>query len=61
MDNQQLLYDLIYSLSLVKLKILKAYIKNHLANDFIKLSKSFSKDLIFFYWKLDGSLILCID
>lgn len=39
-DNQQLLYSPIYNLSLVKLKILKTYIKNNLAHGFIKLSKS---------------------
>lgn len=33
-DNQ-LLYKLIYSLELVKLKILKTYIKTNLANSFI--------------------------
>ena len=35
LDNEQLLYDLIHSLELVKLKILKTYIKINLASGFI--------------------------
>lgn len=38
-DSQQPLYELIYSLEPVKLKTLKAYIENNLANGFIRLSK----------------------
>ena len=41
--------------------MLKVYIKNNLANDFIRLSKSLFKTLIFFDQKLDKSLGLCID
>ena len=55
-DDQQLLYNLIYSLSLVKLKILKAYIKNNLANSFIKSFKSPTKAPIFFNKKLNRRL-----
>lgn len=47
-DNWQSLYSFIYSLGLVKLKILKGYIKNNLANNFIRLSKSIARTLIFF-------------
>ena len=39
-DNQQLSYGLIYSLKLVELKTLKAYIKANLANNFIRPFKS---------------------
>ena len=39
-DGQQLSYGPIYSLGLVKLEILKAYIRINLANGFIKISKS---------------------
>ena len=38
--NQQSPYNLIYSLGLMELEILKAYIKNNLAYNFIKPSKS---------------------
>ena len=38
-DSQQLPYQPIYSLELIKLKILKAYIEINLANRFIKLFK----------------------
>lgn len=38
--SKQLFYSLIYSLDLVELKTLKTYIKTHLANGFIQLSKS---------------------
>ena len=38
-DNTQLYYMLIYSLRLIKFKIIKTCIKTHLANNFILLSK----------------------
>ena len=60
-DDQQPLYGSIYSLGPVELKTLKAYIKNNLANGFIKPSKSLARALIFFDKKLDNSLRLCID
>ena len=37
--NNQLLYRLIYSLRLVRLEILKAYIQANLISNFIKFSK----------------------
>ena len=55
-DNQKPFYNSIYSLSLVKLKILKIYIKNILANNFIRLFKSLTKASIFFDKKLNKSL-----
>ena len=61
MDDQQLLYSLIYSLGPVELETLRAYIKNNLANNFIRPSKSPAKVFIFFDKKPNGSLRLCID
>ena len=61
MDDQQPLYGPIYSLGPVKLEILKAYIKNNLANKFIKPSKFFVEVFIFFDKNPNGSLRLYID
>ena len=55
-DDQIPLYSLIYSLRLVKLEILKTYIKNNLVYNFIRLSKFFTRAPIFFDKKLDKSL-----
>ena len=41
--------------------MLKTYIKNNLANDFIRSLKFFVRVPIFFDKKPDGSLRLCID
>ncbi len=60
-NDSQPPYGLIYSLGLVELEILKAYIKNNLANDFISLSKSLTGVSILFDKKPDGSLRSCID
>ncbi len=60
-DDWQLPYGLIYSLGSIELEILKTYIKNHLANSFIRPCKSLVRASIFFDKKLDGSLRLCID
>ncbi len=57
-DNWQPLYGFIYSLKLVELEILKAYIKNNLANSFIRPSKSPAGALILFDKKSDKSLKL---
>lgn len=54
-------YGYIYNLGLVKLKILKTYIENNLANSFIRPSKSFARASIFFNQKLDRSLRLYIN
>lgn len=60
-NGKQLLYEPIYSLKSVKLKILKIYIiKTNLGNDFIKLSKFFVEVLILFARKSDSSLHLCV-
>ena len=60
-DDWQSLYGPIYSLGLVELEILKAYIENNMANGFIMPSKSPVKALIFFDKKPDGSLRLYMD
>ena len=55
--DQYLSYKLIYSLELiVKLKILKTYIKTYLTHYFIKPSKFYADALIFFIRKPNGSL-----
>ena len=61
MDNQQAPYGLIFSLNLLELEILKAYIKNNLANGFIRPFKSPARVLIFFNKKPNGSQRLCIN
>ncbi len=60
-DDQQPPYGPIYSLGPVELETLKAYIKNNLANDFIRPSKSPAKAPILFDKNSDGSLRLCVD
>ena len=60
-DGQQPIYKLIYSLRPVELETLKAYIKTHLANNFIRPSKSPSGAPILFDQKSDGFLRLCIN
>ena len=47
-ENQQLFYRPIYSLGLVKFKILKIYIKTNLANGFILPLKLLANAYIFF-------------
>ena len=60
-DDRQFPYGSIDSLGLVKLETLKAYIKNNLANNFIRLLKSITRAAILFDKKLDGKLRLCVD
>ena len=57
-NSQQLPYRSIYSLKLVELETLKAYIKTNLASKFIKSSKSYANTPIFFDWKLNRSFLL---
>ena len=47
--GKQQLYGLIYSSKLIKLKILKIYIKINLANSFISYAKFFIDILILFH------------
>lgn len=58
---KQPLYRTIYSLRLVELEILKAYIKTHLRTKFIWLFKSSAAAPIFFNKKPHGSFCLCIN
>ena len=58
-NNWLSLYNPIYNLSPIELKILKAYIKNNLANSFIRFSKSLAKVFIYFNKKLNKNLRLC--
>ena len=60
-NNQQPLYSPIYSLGPVELEILKVYIKNNLANGFIRPFKFPAGVSIFFDKKLNGSLRLCLN
>ena len=45
----------------MELEILKTYIENNLANGFIRPSKSPAGAPIFFDWKPDNNLCLCVD
>ncbi len=60
-DDWQSSNGLTYSLSLLELKTLKAYIKNNLTNGFIRSSKSLVRCAIFFNKKPDKSLRLCVN
>lgn len=60
-NGKQPSYKPVYSLELVKLKILKIYIKTNLANVFIKFFKSFINALILIIQKLNGSFYLYIN
>ncbi len=59
--NRQLPYGLIYSLSIVELKILKSYIKNNLANSFIRPFKSLAETPILFNKRPDMRLTLYVN
>lgn len=60
-DDKQSSYKPIYRLKLVKLKILKTYIKTNLANSFIRPSKSPTDAPILFNHKLDSNLHLYVN
>ena len=60
-EGKQPSFGPIYSLSPVELETLKIYIKTNLANSFIRSFKSPVGALIFFDWKLNKSLHLCMD
>lgn len=55
-DNKQPPYSLIYSLKLIKIEILKTYIKTNLVNSFIQLSKLSVRTPILFIYKKNSSL-----
>ena len=54
-------FGLIYSLSQSELKSLREFLDEHLAMDFIRLSRSLGRAPVLFVHKKDGSLRLCID
>ena len=60
-EGQQPLYGPIYSLGLMEVETLKAYIETNLANGFIKPSKSFVGAPILFNWKSNYFLWLCVN
>ena len=60
-NGQQLPYEPIYSLELVELEILKAYIKTNLVNGFIKPSKFPASAFIPFDRKSNGFFRLYVD
>ena len=60
-EDKQSLFGLIYSLELVKLEILKIYIKINLANNFIQLFMSSAKALILFDRKPNKSFRFYMD
>lgn len=60
-DDKQLFYTLIYSLELIKLKMLKNYIETNLANGFIKSFKSSTSTLILFIYKKNNNFQLYIN
>lgn len=60
-EEKQPSFGLVYNLRPIKLKILKTYIKNNLANGFIQLSKSPTSISILFYQKSNSSFCLCMD
>ena len=60
-NSQQPSYGPIYSLELVELETLKAYIKTNLANGFIRLFKLPVSAPILFDRKAENSLRLCIN
>ncbi len=61
MDDRQPPYGSIYSLGLIELETLKAYIKNNLVSDFIWYSKSPAGATIRFDKKPNDSLRLYVD
>ena len=60
-NDRQLPYNTIDSLESIELKTLKVYIKDNLANCFIRPFKSPIKAFIFFDKKPNNSLRLCVD
>lgn len=60
-DDQQLLFSLIYSVGQVALKILKTYIKINLVNNSIKSFKFSTSTFILFIQKCNSNFWLCIN
>ena len=59
--GKQVFYKLIYIFRSIELETFKIYIKTNLANNFIKVFKSFSKVLILFTKILNKSIYLHIN
>lgn len=59
--DKQPFYSSIYKIKLVKLKIIKLYIKTNPANNFIRSLKSFVKTPIFFVQKSNCNFHLCVN
>ena len=59
--GKELPWGPIYNLSPSEVKALREYIDEHLANGFIRHSKSLAGAPIFFVKKMDGSLRLVVD
>ena len=60
-ENQQPSYKLVYSLALVKLEMLKTFIKTNLSNSFIQPSKFLVDAFILFVKKVEGSFYLYVN
>ena len=60
-DNKQSIFRPIYNLDPVELEIFKTYIITSLANSFIWLFKSAANAFIFFVYKLNDNLRLCVN
>ena len=60
-SGKQLTFELIYALFNKKLKILREYLKINERKEFIKKSKFSTKYSIFFVFKKNGELCLCVD
>ena len=60
-EDRQTPYGSVYSLRLIELEILKAYIETNRANRFIRPSKSPASAPILFEQKLDSFFHLCIN
>lgn len=61
LNNKQPFFNSIYSLELIKLEILKTYIKIDLTSSFIRLSKFLFGTSILFVQIKNGSLYLFVD
>lgn len=59
-NDKQAFYQAIYWPELVKLDILKSYIKMNLVNSLIRLFKISTNTPILFVWKLDGNFCIYV-
>ena len=61
MEEKTPLWDLLYSMSQDKLKVLKKYLEENLSRGFIKASSSPATSPVFFGHKPEGGLQFCVD